>query len=127
MPRTALSLSSELNLILDALEGIQLLAQLQAEDHLVGKQRHRATLATVAGLVVIRERLRQVDRIVRGVADPREILIAANRATPEDDDHEVRLPTWGSERTVAHHRRELERAESKGKAQLNRRKLKNAG
>ena len=104
-----MSLSSELNLILEALEGIQLLTKLQAEHHLVGKERQRATLATAAGLVVIRERVRHLDRIVRGVADPREILIAENRGLAGDD--EVQVATWGTKRTLAHHRREAERVQ----------------
>jgi hypothetical protein len=124
MSRPALSISSELNLILEALEGIQLLTKLQAEHHLIGKQRHRATLATAAGLVVIRERLRQLDRVVRGVADPRKILISENRGLVGDD--ELQVATWGTKRTLAHHRREAERAHRAHALRANR-KVTGAG
>jgi hypothetical protein len=121
MSRPALSLSSELNLILEALEGIQLLTKLQAEHHLLGKEHQRAT---VAGLVVIRERLRRLDRVVRGVADPREILISENRGLAGDD--ELQVATWGTKRTLAHHRREAERVQ-RAQALRASRKLTGAG
>jgi hypothetical protein len=110
------SLSDELNLILEALEGVQLLAKLQAEHHFVGKERQRATRATAASLILLRERLQLLDRAVGGFVDPRELLMPENRAVGADEEGDLRLPTWGTKRTMAHHKRELERAERRAQS-----------
>ncbi len=125
MSRPALSLSAELNLILEALESVRLLTELESELHLTRHQQQRAARATGASLLLIRERVRQLDRVARGLVDPAALLVAENRAHPDHDSDEkdVTMPTWGTKRTLAHHRRELERAERRAQALRSQRKI----
>ena len=125
MSRPALSISGELNLILEALETVRLLAELEAGLHLTKRQQQRAARATGASLLLIRERVRQLDRIVRGLVDPAALLVAENGAHPDHDSDEgdVAMPTWGNKRTLGHHEREAERAKRRAQAMRANRKI----
>jgi len=129
MSRPALSISGELNLILEALETVRLLAELEAGLHLTKRQQQRAARATGASLLLIRERVRSLDRVVRGLVDPAALLVAENGAHPDRDSDEgdVAIPTWGTKRTLENHRRELERAERRAQSLRDRKKVRGAG
>jgi len=112
MTQRAVNLSHEVHLLLKALEGAILLAQQSAEFHFTDGEQSRFRLALPAYLVLLRERLLQAERVVRGVFDPETILIAENEADGGDDDNqEVWLPVWSEQRTISKLRQEIDRLE----------------
>ena len=109
-----LSLSNELHLVMNAARGVQRLAQYSHENfEMDGPETPRAI---AAALVLLVERLRLLDRVVRGVVDPRLVGSSENDAThapgdPEEDD--VRLEVWTDRKLARHHRHEWKRAKKR--------------
>lgn len=126
MRSPAISVSHELHLLLGALDAVLLLSRQIAEHHFVGKEGERAARAVAASLVVVRERLRLLDRVLRDVVDARALIAPENRATRDEgseDERDVQLPSWGTKRA----RRELERQERAEQTQRKQKKLKSVG
>jgi hypothetical protein len=111
MPKKTLSLSNELHLIIDAMGGVQRQVRHVIDDYAADDP--DALAGIDAMLVVLRERLRLLDRAVRGTLDPRLVWSPENDAThapgdPEEDD--VRLEVWSDRKLARHHRAERKRA-----------------
>jgi len=106
-----LSLSDELWMLFKSLDGARMLAEEATESADVGDVAH--TLVAVLGVVT--ERLRLLDRVVRGTVDPRVLLCSQNqRESPEanadDENADIFLPTWSDEELLRHHRAAVRRA-----------------
>jgi hypothetical protein len=114
MPKKTLSLSNELHLIMDAVGGVQRQVRHVIDDYAADDP--DALAGIDAMLVVLRERLRLLDRAVRGTLDPRLVWCAESDADlspgdPAEDD--VRLKAWSDGKLAGHHRREKKRATSR--------------
>lgn len=108
-----ISLSSELHLVSHVVDAIRLLSQQWKEDHFTEEELPRLAHALHATVVVVRERLRLLDRIVRDTLDPNLLLADENRADEQlyADDSDVLLSAWSTKKTAERLRREVERAE----------------
>jgi hypothetical protein len=110
--RKAVSLSGELHLLLKAVDGIRELADSLSmssfEDGAVA-------LSIASGLSLVKERLRLLDRAVRGTVDPWLLWCEENDAVPPldegaDDVEDVVLRSRSEKRTVRRLRKDLKRA-----------------
>jgi hypothetical protein len=75
--------------------------------------------AVASMLVLVTERLRLIDRVVRGATDPRMAWCPENDADgspgdPSEDD--VRLEAWSDRKLARHHRRQWKRARGRLRA-----------
>lgn len=104
--RHAVSLNFELAEVLDAIAGVQLLAQRLREAGASDDPEHPQTVDSVlAGLSMVVARLKAVVAAIRDEVDP-GTLVAPHNAVPGDDKRpDVSLRGWGPEQ-VAHHARE---------------------
>jgi hypothetical protein len=114
MPKKTLSLSNELRLVMDAARGVQQLTHHWIDSY--GTDDLETPAGIAAMLAVLVERLRLLDRVVRGVVDPRLVWSSENDAThapgdPEEDD--VRLEVWTDRKLARHHRHEWKRAKKR--------------
>jgi hypothetical protein len=111
MSRKTLSLSNELSLMIDALGGVHRLTRHWIENY--GMDLDDVPQSIGSLLVILRERLRLLDRVARGTLDPRLAWCRENDAegSPGDPSEEdVRLVTWSDRKLVRHHRMEWKRA-----------------
>jgi hypothetical protein len=125
MSRKTLSLSNELSLMIDALGGVHRLTRHWIENY--GMDLDDVPQSIGSLLVILRERLRLLDRVVRGTLDPRVAWCAENDAegSPGDPNEEdVRLAAWSDGKLARHHRVALKRA--KVRRALRRAKKENA-
>jgi hypothetical protein len=96
--RKTVSLSGELHLLIHAIEGVRELAE-----RLDDSSFHDGTLllSIASNLVVVRERLRLIDRVVRGVLDPWHLWSPQNEALPAvKDGDDVLLPAWSDAQMI---------------------------
>jgi hypothetical protein len=107
-----ISVSNELHVLLQAIDGIRALAERGAEGDVDNESSGDRAIARAAAalLVLVRERLRLLDRVVRDVVDPALLWCADNQALPApepltDDDHDVALKTWSDKKTARRLRR----------------------
>lgn len=112
MPKKTLSLSNELHLMIGAMRGVHRLTRCWIENF-HGMDDPEVPEAVASMLVLVIERLRLIDRVVRGVVDPRLALCPDNDVDlspgdPSEDD--VRLETWSDSKLARHHRRQWKRA-----------------
>ena len=122
MARRAVSLSNEVQLVMDALRGVHAITRKFIE----GYGMETELPETIAALLVLLvERLRLADRVLRGTADPHLLWCSENDASMarEGDDH--LLSAWSEKKLARHHRAELKRAkvrlhEKRAKAQRTR-------
>lgn len=111
------SLSDELWILFQGIQGarglVEKITQNQCSDD---RESDETAHAVVAVLVMITERLRLLDRIVRGTVDAAVILCRQNEAVPSEDaephegEEDVLLPVWSERRLLRHHKAEWRRA-----------------
>lgn len=108
-----ISLSSELHLVSRAIDSVRILSQQWKEDHFTEEELPRLAHALHATVVLVRERLRLLDHVVRDTLDPLLLLADENRADEHlyADDSDVVLTAWSTKKTAERLRREVERAE----------------
>ena len=106
-----ISLSNECHVLVQAIEGVRMLADRWMEGARDGSFGDDALAGGIAAnLLIVRERLVLLDRVVRDVVDPGLLWCADNQAppTPEprtDDDHDVVLDAWSDEKQAVRYRR----------------------
>lgn len=112
MAKKAVSLSSELHLIVRTLDAVGLLLQQWAELHFSEDEVRRVAPGVHATVVLVRERVRLLDRVVRDTIDPRFLLMVENRGEdplPGDDD-DIVLRAWSVEKTNAKAQEDADRS-----------------
>lgn len=116
--RKQISLSHELDLVMKSIAGAKQLAILVAESP---PETGLLAWSVVALLTAVEERLRLLDRAVRGTVDPLLLWCAENNAmsaTDSEDEADIFLVEWSDKRRAQQHRRELKRA--RGRLRLRR-------
>lgn len=110
MSRRAVSLSNEVQLVMDAIRGVHGLTRKFIESYGMETDLPETISAL---LVVLIERLRLADRVLRGTVDPLVLWCLENDASVarEGDDHV--LPVWSDKKLARHHRAELRRAKTR--------------
>lgn len=107
-----ISLSSELHVISRALDAIRLLSLQWKELHFVEEDLPRVAQALHATAVLVRERLRLLDHVVRDTVDARHLLTEENEAIDAPaDDGDVVLRSWSIRKEAEKLREQAERAE----------------
>ncbi len=111
--RSAVSLSSELQLVTRAIDGTRLLTEKWKAHHFTEEEIPRLAMAMHAMLVLVRERLVLLDRGVRDTIDPRHLACPENEALeePPGENDEVVLRAWSPKKEATKLRRDAERAE----------------
>ncbi|MCC6334297.1 MAG: hypothetical protein IT380_09955 [Myxococcales bacterium] len=120
--KNAVSLAFELAQLLDAVEGVRLLASpLQGvSGAATDAQVPRVVAGLIAGLSMVVARLQEVLAVVRDERDP-FTLLAPHNAVPEDDDHpDLLLHRWSHERIVKGARATLSLVEKRAKGRGHR-------
>jgi hypothetical protein len=112
------SISNELHLMMNAIDGVQHPTRRWIESHGVGAD--EIPDAASALLVLLMERLRLLDRVARGVVDPCLAWCPENEAglvpgDPGEDD--LRLKAWFHGKLARHHRAEWKRAKRRLRSQ----------
>jgi hypothetical protein len=107
LAKRAVSLSNEVQLVMDAVRGVHALTRKFIDSYGMETELPETISAL---LVVLVERLRLADRVLRGSEDPHLLWCPENDASTarEGDDHV--LPAWSDKRLARHHRTELKRA-----------------
>jgi hypothetical protein len=109
------SIAAELGFIGRAVDGAVLLTDALVEDAVFTVEAaKRIPPAVVAVLGLVHGRLAQVQRVLRGSADPLRVLMPHNASGPlsREEDPDIRLGIWTHDQRVAYHTRELHMAES---------------
>ncbi len=109
------SIAAELSFIGRAVDGAVILTDVLAEDAVfTAEAAKRIPPAVVAVLGLVHARLDQVQRVLRGSADPLRVLMPHNATGPlsPEEDPDIRLRVWTHDQRVAYHSRELHMAES---------------
>jgi hypothetical protein len=113
MAKRVISLSNELQLLMEGIRGVHSLTCKFIDSY--GME--TALPENISALlVVLIERLRLVDRVVRGTVDPRLAWSPENdsRLSPSDPrEEDVLLQAWSERRLARHHRREWKRARAR--------------
>ena len=108
MSKRSVSLSSELHLLVHATQATRILVERWCESPGRGDAFGFDELphAVSAALVILTERIRLLDRVVRGTIDPRLVRCAQNEALPREasDEQDVRLSDWSPRQSARHHR-----------------------
>lgn len=109
--RKAVSVSEELYLAIRMLDGVRELAERLGESAFaVGP----TPLAIASMVVLLRERLRMLDRAVRSTVDPLLLWCRENDATepvdPDAESGDVLLRSWSDKKTIKRLRKELKAA-----------------
>jgi hypothetical protein len=105
------SVSNELRLIMDAIDGVHHLTRQWIESRGVGTNDVPDTISAL--LVLLVERLRFLDRVARGVVDPRLAWCLENdteHAPGDPSEDDLRLTAWSDAKLARHHRAEWKRA-----------------
>jgi len=113
----SVSLSDELWVLFQGVQGARALVEKFTQNqHSDEREEAETAHAVVAVLVMITERLRLLDRIVRGSVDSALILCRQNEAVPaegaepHDGEEDIVLPVWSEKRLLCHHKAEWRRA-----------------
>lgn len=109
------SIAAELSFIGRAVDGAVLLTDALVEDAVfTSDAAKRIPPAVVAVLGLVHGRLAQVQRVLRGSADPLRVLMPHNASGPlsREEDPDVRLCVWDADQRVVYHSRELHMAET---------------
>ena len=100
--RKAVSLSREMHLLIRTVDGVR-----EAAERLSESMSHDEglSLSIASNLTLLKERLRLIDRVVRGAVDPRVLWCPENNALPavegdSDDGGDVLLRAWSDKRAV---------------------------
>lgn len=113
MSKRCVSLSNELHIIIASTRAAKGIAEQLVEGSLdaTSDERHRALVAQLALLI---ERLRLLDRVVRGTVDARLLRCPENEATTfeSSDEDDVHFEDWGKHARARHHVRERKRTKS---------------
>ncbi len=107
--RKRVSLSSELHLTMDAISGVRSLTKQWIDSFGMDTRLPDQIRALLA---VVTERIRLLDRVVRGTVDPHLVWCDENdgkyAGDPKEDDQV--FVAWGERRLARHHRAEWHRA-----------------
>jgi len=113
----SVSLSDELWVLFQGVQGARALVEkITQNQHSDEREEAETAHAVVAILGMITERLRLLDRIVRGTVDAAVVLCRQNEAVPSEDaephdgEEDVVLPVWSKKRLLRHHKAEWRRA-----------------
>jgi hypothetical protein len=101
-----LSVARELRLLSGAIDAL-IVAERQ------GCPSPRSGSPVASGLVVLRERILAVERVVRGIASPSQLLCSENEAGLHAEGEDLLLPEWTSEEVVSHWELEWKRARAR--------------
>lgn len=128
MKKKAVSISSELHLLQRALDAVGLLLQQWAEVRFEQDEVRCVAPAAHATVVLVRERVRLLDRVVRDAVDPRLILVSENRGAEPlpGDDGDISLAAWSVEKTGMKAQEEADRSARRLRALRERRTKKRA-
>jgi hypothetical protein len=109
MAKRVISISSELQLLLEGVQGVYLLNRRFIESFGMEEELPESISALLAILI---ERLRLMDRAVRGSIDPHVAWCVENDAARHGDPNEkdLVLPEWSEKRLARHHRAAWKRA-----------------
>ncbi len=119
------SLSSELHLIARSLDAVRLLSQQWKELHFLDEDLPPVAHALHATSVLVCERLRLLDHVVRDTVDARLLFTEENEALDEPaDDRDVVLRSWSLRKQAEKLRKEADRAERRLLAVRERRRMK---
>jgi hypothetical protein len=116
MQRKRVSLSNEMHLLMDSIGGIHSLTRQWIDSF---GHDHRVPDQISALLTVLIERLRLMDRVIRGTLDPHLVWSPGNdtKECPGDPNEEdVLLTAWSERKLARHHRAAWRRA--KGRLRL---------
>lgn len=111
-----ISLSDELTLLFEGVQGARGLVEKVTHNQCSDDRESAETAhAVVALLVLLTERLRLLDRVVRGTVDAAVLSCPQNEANPPTDEvrkgeEDVVLRAWNAKRLLRHHRTEWKRA-----------------
>ncbi len=111
--RKTVSLSNELHVIMDSIRGVRSLTKQWIDSFGMDADIPQQVSAL---LVVLMDRIRLVDRAVRGTVDPHLVWSPENDAhdIPGDPNEEdVVLVAWSERRLARHHRAEWKRAKGR--------------
>lgn len=123
--KKVVSLSSELHLVARALDGVRLLSEQWKELHLNEEDLPRVAHALHATSVLVRERLRLLDSVVRDTVDARLLFTEENEALGAPaDDGDIVLRSWSVRKEAKKLRKAAERAERRLLAVRGRRRMK---
>lgn len=106
----AVSLSNELHIVIGALDGVRAVADYCVHDPL-GDRPPTTTIS--ASIVVLMERLRLLDRVVRDAIDPRALWCEENDAIPLSDmpgERDVVFKVWSDRKCARRYRRDARAA-----------------
>jgi hypothetical protein len=107
LAQRAVSLSNEVQLVVDAIRGVHALTQKFIEPYGTEKELPETISAL---LVIVVERLRLLDRVVRGDVDPLLLWCSENEAAMAREGNDHVLPVWSSKELAHHHWTGLKRA-----------------
>jgi len=112
MRRKTVSLSSEVQLVIEATRGVHALTRRFIESYGMETELPESIAAL---LVVLIERLRLVDKVIRGTVDPHLAWCVENDAARFGDPKEkdLVLTEWSERRMARHHRAEWKRAKAR--------------
>lgn len=120
MKRRQLDLADELNTIRKAMKGVLVLTEMASPLHAPDAEAAaEAPELAVAVTALVVERLRQLERAVRGTADV-EPLLAAHNVAVGPAEGAVRVQVWSNQRRRAEAERELRRLEVERRARRRR-------
>lgn len=124
------SLSDELTTLFEGVRGARGLVEKIRQNQCSDDREHAETAnAVVAFLVLLTERLRLLDRVVRGTVDgavlscPQNEAITREGSEVREGEEDIILRAWSEKRLLRHHRAEWKRA----KRRLAREKVEKAG
>jgi hypothetical protein len=105
-----LSVARELLLLAGGIEALRLAAEKKKDASRPDQSIHRFTSAMAGGLLILGDRLRLVERILMGAANPSSILCKGNQANDAEEGPGV-VPEWTAYEEAEHLAAELRGAE----------------
>jgi hypothetical protein len=99
-PERKLSLSRELLLLAGSAEALRWAAERQVDPSRPRERLEHFAAAIAGGLLLLRERLRAVERVVMGIDNPAVILCKANQADSSEAGPGI-LPAWSPDEVVS--------------------------
>lgn len=123
------SLSSELHLVLRAVDGVRLLSEKWRDGCFNREELSRLAPALHGIAVLARERLSLLDRAVRDTLDPRYLSCDENEALEAlaTDDPDVVLRAWSATKTATKLRQQAEEATRRAEKMTERRRRREEG
>src|ERR1039458_8066038 len=101
-----LSLARELLLLAGSVDALRMAAERKRDASRPDQSIHRFTSAMAGGLLILVERLRLVERIVMGAANPASLLCKGNQANRAEEGPGI-VPEWSPHEEAEHLAAEL--------------------